>query len=159
MFCERATAASRSLSLATDVSRRQGQGQSFMCAGAPSQRSSEHSTSHSKGMNDHWHPACCLQQLLSPVLYDSSFPVITTNVTPQICAVKADDWCRASLRAYPRRRWTGLNSLQWTPERGRSNTYQPPAVLVWAELHRTLHAWGRRQMEKVSLHTGSSLDL
>lgn len=122
MFCERATAKSQALSLATGFSP-WGQGQLLVYAGALSQGSwVQHFPQH---RYEPWHPACCLQQLLPPLLYDYSFPVITTNVTPPMPAVKADVWCRASVRAYPRRRWTEPNALQWTPERGCSSTYLP----------------------------------
>lgn len=133
MFCERATAESRSLSLAAGSSTQQGQRQLLVYAGALSQGSYKRSTYFPQERYEHWHPACCLQQLLPPLLYDYSFPVITTNVTPPIPGVKADEWCRASMQVYPRRRGTEPNPFQRTPERGCSSTYQPSAVLARAE--------------------------
>lgn len=110
MFGERATAASRSLSSVTDFSKQWGQGELLVYAGALSQRSSEHSTTHTKGMITGIQPPAFSSS--SPLQYDCSFPVTTTNVMPQISAVKADDWCRASLQAHPRRRQS------WIPYSG-----------------------------------------
>lgn len=87
-------------------------------------------------------PTAKVQTLAAPgSLWDSLFPALARN-----SPVSAAEGCRAGLRAFP-------SCVPQSPQRGLQQHLPASSCSVGAELDR------KEQLEKVSLHTGSPLDL